>query len=490
MKMSAAALLLAVTPVMAFAQAPTEGPKILRDIGFGPAELQSGSAWTSPDGTVRFTTATEGSDAIRLTDLVMSDTLREVRFDMFDVSLSDGSVTFSGMVSRSLLDDNSGKVRISSGSFSDEVLAARLLGGELCPPIGADLDPESRLEIALEGIEMQAMSAVALEPSAVLSGTGRSVRPETISITGLSGAFLGASDLGCVSPEGLTLTDARITAVDGDVGVIDTVSILTRLVATADAPLRLSIEAEGLRLSDSAGAPVAQADRAGLSLAVGDRYAMAMAATLATGVDPAPAEVFAIMAEDTLRIEGHAEGLLLPLSEFLPQDIVARLAIPDGHMVSGDISSSAGTEAGVLAYAHEIDLAGLARSKGNADFTFGDGDNAAAIGAFIEDSPELALAAYLMLKGASFSYEDLGIGPMIEAGTGLTPAEVVDQLRKRVGPLPSALADPVFAWLRDTAREGGKVLAAPAEPVGLVEIGMMGMMNPAGLPELLKLSFD
>ena len=496
MKKSAAALLLAMAPIMGPVMAetlpeiPPEGPKILQDIGIGMAELRSGTAWTAPDGSVRFTSAVAGADMIRISDLVLTDQMRETRFDRFDVSLSDASVTFAGMLSRSILDENSGSLRISSGSFSNESLASVLLGGDLCPPIGTALSQDHQLEIALEGIELQAMATAALEPRAGTSVTGRSARPETIGITGLTATFLGSAEPGCVAPEGVSLTGTRISAVDGDVGVIDAISILSHPVATADAPFRLAVEAEGLRVSDAAGTPVSQADRAGLTLEVGAQYAAAMATAIATGTEPTPTEAFRVMAADTLRIEGHVEGLLLPLADFLPQDIGVRLAVPEGHMVTGGMAFAAGTKDGVLGYSHEIDLAGLARSTAHADFTFGDGANAAAIGSLVEDNPEIAMAAYLMLKGASFSYEDLGIGPMVEAGTGLTPAEAVDLLRKRAEPVPAAIADPVFAWLRETATRGGKVVVAPDAPVGLVEIGMMGMMNPAGLPALLKLSYE
>lgn len=99
----------------------------------------------------------------------------------------------------------------------------------------------------------------------------------------------------------------------------------------------------------------------------------------------------------------------------------------------------------------------------------------------------LLTGAPISLTGASVRFSDRGVGQLLERVLGMSPYEVLNAaLPGWLGAEKGAL---VAAWA-DRARDGGTAAfrAAPAEPVPLLTIGMMGLGDWTVLGQMLNVS--
>lgn len=292
------------------------------------------------------------------------------------------------------------------------------------------------------------------------------------------------SQVGCSLRISVAADAVVVSGVDGSRIDLSSLEARVRISGTEMREVEARVDLFGIGLSGPAGPGGFRADEAGFSFTA-DLSDGALL-SLARSGSPLP-DLIGEAAESVLRGGFYLRGVELVPDLFLPERDRTRTGLDGGGAISGQLELAASLQMGEIRIRGASDLSGVLRGEIDLVGSLPPPGGVAIPAGLSSSLPVPPELIGVSVERASFRYEDLGAGRVLEALSGqgagaLAERLLGDRVERIAGRLPGGLPatvraawDAVLAPLRSGKGAAG---VRPDRPFSLLELAVSGMMGP------------
>lgn len=190
------------------------------------------------------------------------------------------------------------------------------------------------------------------------------------------------------------------------------------------------------------------------------------------------------------------DGFDIDVDAFFPPDLIAELGISTLETLSGDVAMSSRLDDGVAEGHVVFDMPQIIDLAIDAKASFPETRSAVLPPMMSEGLPIPSEVMQLNIHAFNLSYDDLGLGKIVQHLTGSLPADHAANGYEVIKPVLSGKIpgffmnriDGIASSIIDFVGTGGRFSISPSEPMSVMNAGIQIMMSPATLSQTMGLS--